>query len=89
MTARQKILQRLALADLPVPIHDLNLTGVSQTSASARLRELAKDGLVVSVPVKGKRFTAWMLTPQSDYKWAQDVETDIIHDEARGSDGAR
>ena len=70
-TARTKILQRLALADLPLPLHQLDLDGVSQAAASARLRELKKEGLVVSVPVKGKKFTAWMLTPQSDYRWEQ------------------
>ena len=71
VTARTKILQRLALADLPLPLHQLDLDGVSQAAASARLRELKKEGLVVSVPVKGKKFTAWMLTPQSDYRWEQ------------------
>jgi DNA-binding HxlR family transcriptional regulator len=69
MTARAKILQRLALAGEPLPLHKLNLEGVSQTAASARLRELHKDGLVISVPVQGKRFTAWMLTPESDYQF--------------------
>ena len=71
MTARQKILRRLALADLPLPIHALDIEGVSQTSASARLRELHREGLVVSVPVKGAKYTAWMLTPESDIDFAQ------------------
>lgn len=66
LTARTLILQRLALADLPLPIHDLNITGVSQTSASARLRELHREGLVVKYPVKGKKFDAWALRPESD-----------------------
>ena len=70
-TARTKILQRLALADLPLPLHQLDLDGVSQAAASARLRELKKEGLVVSVPVKGKKFTAWILTPQSDIDFSQ------------------
>ena len=71
MTARTLILQRLALADLPLPIHALDIPGVSQTSASARLRELAKEGLVVSYPVKGAKYTAWALVPESDYQWSQ------------------
>jgi hypothetical protein len=41
----------------------LNLVGVSETAASARLRELKRAGLVVSVPVPGKRFTAWAIAP--------------------------
>ena len=69
MTARTKILQRLALADLPLPIHDLNITGVSQTSASARLRELHREGLVVKYPVKGAKYDSWALKPESDSDW--------------------
>ena len=71
MTARTKILQRLALADLPLPIHDLNITGVSQTSASARLRELHREGLVVKYPVKGRKYDAWALRPESNYDMTQ------------------
>ena len=63
MNAKEKILHRLSLSDLPVPIHELNIQGVSQTSASARLREMAREGLVMSVPVNGARYTAWMLAP--------------------------
>lgn len=66
-TAREKILDRLALADNPLALHDLNIQGVSQAAASARLREMAREGLVVSVPVAGKRYTAWILKPDSDY----------------------
>lgn len=61
--ARHKIVARLRAASVPVAIHDLNLDGVSQTSASARLRELAREGVVQSVGVPGKRYTAWILTP--------------------------
>ena len=71
LTARTKILQRLALADLPLPIHALDIPGVSQTSASARLREMAREGLVVKYPVKGKHFDAWALTPESDIDFSK------------------
>lgn len=66
-TAREKILNRLALADNPLPLHELNIQGVSQAAASARLREMKREGLVLSVPVEGKRYTAWILKPESDY----------------------
>lgn len=61
MSAKDKILERLSKASDPLPVHEFNLPGVSQTSISARLRELSRDGRVESVPVPGKRFTAWKL----------------------------
>lgn len=61
MTARDLIVKRLAQATEPLPLHALNIPMVSQTAASARLRELAREGVVQSVPVSGKRFTAWKL----------------------------
>ena len=64
MTARQKIIARLYEAKEPLPLHSLNIEGVSQTAASARLRELARDQIVKSVPVEGKRYTAWVLNDQ-------------------------
>lgn len=63
MTAKEKILFRLRESSIPLPIHALDISGVSQTSASARLREMARDNLVRSVPVPGKRFTAWAIVP--------------------------
>ncbi len=63
MTARAKILAALHEAPWPLPIHRIPVEGVSQTSMSARLRELAREGIVVSYPVPGSRCTAWALTP--------------------------
>lgn len=63
MTARQALIARLYSAGEAVPIHALDIPGVSQTSASARLREMAREGLVQSVKVPGARYTAWKLTP--------------------------
>lgn len=68
-TARQKILRRLALADLPLAVHEIKADVVSDTSCSARLRELAREGLVVKYPVKSKKYDAWALAPESDYQW--------------------
>lgn len=61
MTARDKILMRLSGASRPLALHELDIPGVSQAAASARLREMAKENLVVSFPVPGKRFTSWAL----------------------------
>lgn len=65
MKARHLIAKRLYESKVPLPLHALNIEGVSQTAASARLREMKKDGLVISVPVPGARYTAWMLTPET------------------------
>lgn len=64
MSAKDKILAFLETSERPVPLHYMILDGVSQTSASARLREMARDNLVRSVPVPGKRFTAWAIVPK-------------------------
>lgn len=63
MTARAKIVKRLFEAQAPLPIHALNLDSVSQTSASARMRELAKDGIVEKVKVAGCRYDYWRMVP--------------------------
>ncbi len=63
MSARDAILARLAEATRPIPLHELDVIGVSQAAASARLREMARENLVESVPVPGKRFTAWRILP--------------------------
>lgn len=61
--ARALIIKRLYEAQAPVPLHALDIVGVSQTAASARLREMKREGIVVSVPVPGRRYTAWKLAP--------------------------
>lgn len=61
--ARHKIIARLYEAPGPLALHELGIPDVSQTSASARLRELAREGIVQSVKVPGKHYTAWTLTP--------------------------
>ena len=71
MTARDIILNRLAHASGPVALHELDLKSVSQTSASARLREMAREGIVKSVRVPGKRFTAWTLNEVSDIDFSK------------------
>lgn len=67
MKTKDLILNRLALSDSPLSLHEFGLKSISQTSLSARLRELKREGKVISVPVEGKRFTAWIIKPESDY----------------------
>ena len=64
MKAKDKILARLASSPWPTPLHKLDIPGVSECSASARLREMQREGIVYSVPVPGKKFTAWALVPK-------------------------
>ena len=64
LTAKEKIIARLSSSPWPVPLHNLDLPDVSECSASARLREMQREGLVVSLPVPGKKYTAWILAPK-------------------------
>ncbi len=66
MTARELILERLAHTEIPLALHQLKLGTVSESAASARLREMKREGLVVSVPIPGRKYTAWSLAPKSD-----------------------
>lgn len=61
MNAKTAILEVLSKASEPLAVHQFPYIGFSQTGISARLRELARDGKVESVPVPGKKFTAWRL----------------------------
>lgn len=64
MTAKEKILERLAHTEIPLALHQLKIGMVSESAASARLREMKREGLVVSVPIPGRKFTAWKLAPK-------------------------
>ncbi len=71
MTAKELILHRLSHANKPLALHELNLNTVSQAAASARLREMARDNLVASHKVPGKRYTAWTLNEVSDIDFSK------------------
>lgn len=57
--AADAILARLREAGRPLPVHELNIMGVSENGAATRLAEMARQGLVIGVPVPGKRFKSW------------------------------
>ena len=59
MKAKDAILSRLREFNRPVPVHELNVPGVSENAAATRLSEMAREGLVVGVPVPGFRYKAW------------------------------
>lgn len=71
MTAKEAILQVLQESDRPLAVFEFGLIGVSQTSISARLRELRRENKVYSAPVKGAKYTKWMIQPVSDYDMTQ------------------
>lgn len=62
MKAADRIIKVLHEASRPLAIHEMVLPGVSQTAASARLRELAKVGIVVGERVDGRAYKAWSIS---------------------------
>jgi len=64
-TARQEILRTLAMSTVPLAVHELGIPWVSDTAASARLRELAREGLVVGARAQGKPYKVWTISPDS------------------------
>lgn len=43
----------------PTPVHGINIFGHSQTAISARLREMAREGIVVGSRLDGKPYKTW------------------------------
>lgn len=64
MTARSEILKTLALAQRPIGVHEFYIGGTSQTAISARLRELARELLVVGETKPGKSYKVWSLAKE-------------------------
>lgn len=62
-TAKQQILEVLAVSKQGVPVHEFQIYGVSQTAISARLREMARVGQVVGHRLEGENFKRWTLAP--------------------------
>lgn len=63
ITARALIIKRLYESGVPLPVHALDIPQVSPTAASARLREMRRDGIVQKVKAPGQRYDLWRLTP--------------------------
>ena len=60
-TAKTEIIKKLAMTDKPLSVHEFDLPLYSQTNISARLRELAREGVVISQRVPGKAYKSWSL----------------------------
>lgn len=43
----------------PAPVHGINIFGHSQTAISARLREMAREGIVTGYKENGKPYKTW------------------------------
>ncbi len=71
MNAKEAIMNVLAEAHRPLAVHEIKARRVSDTSCSARLRELHRAGRVIKHKVIGKRFDYWSLTPDSDIDFSQ------------------
>ena len=63
MSAKQKILARLQSSLVPLAVHEILIPDVSQCAASARLREMARDGLVKGSVCPGKSYKIWTAAP--------------------------
>ena len=61
MTAAESILKRLSESSAPLAVHELNIWKCSDTAASARLRELAREGKVIGHIRKGTSYKEWSL----------------------------
>ena len=64
MTTSQAVVRVLSETDSPLAVHEFGLMGVSQTAISARLRELARDGVVVGVKHPTRAYKLWKMAPQ-------------------------
>ncbi len=60
MTVPQLILNRLAESS-NLALHEFNIFGSNQAAISARLRELARQGIVVGKVRKGTNYKEWSL----------------------------
>ena len=72
MTAKHKLIAHLYKSERPLAVHEIQIEGVSQTSASARLREMRRDGIVVKTKAEGKAYDLWSLA-QADLTLFQKV----------------
>lgn len=65
MSARSRIVARLYESQQALAVHEFGFTDIAQTALSARLRELARDGIVYGVKHPSKPFKVWAMVPQT------------------------
>lgn len=81
--AKELIYRRLRRSEHPLAVHELDITGVSQCSASARLREMARDGIVLSVPAPGKAYKLWTVPEMMKDIGESEADLEIYEAESR------
>lgn len=47
------------------PVHEIEIFGHSQTAISARLREMAREGIVTGERLSGKPYKVWRLSEKA------------------------
>lgn len=63
MTTSEAVVRVLSETDEALAVHEFGLMGVAQTAISARLRELAREGIVVGAKHPTKAYKVWRLNP--------------------------
>ena len=71
-TDEEKILARIREADRPLSLTELQIIGISESTAGARLREMTRAGLTFCEYRKGKRFKHWGLP-----EWSGPAQRDL------------
>jgi len=62
LNAKDRIINRMADAGVPLAVHEFSIDDVSENSVAARLRELRAGGKVFARMRAGKGFKEWLLT---------------------------
>lgn len=61
MTTKDAIIKVLHETDRPLAVHEFGFIGANHAAISARLRELARVGIVVGERVDGRAYKAWSI----------------------------
>lgn len=82
MTTRQAIIKCLYESHLPLAVHEFGFIGANHAAISARLREMARDGIVEGFRAEGKAYKVWRMIPRGALSGVMiDAALPIIHDE--------
>ncbi len=63
MTTREAIIETLSSSDRALAVFEFGFMGMAQTAISARLRELAREGIVVGAKHPKRAYKIWKLAP--------------------------
>ena len=68
MIAKEKILDRLSKAMMPLAVHEMKIEGYSENNIATRLSELAREGKVIGAYRKGTSFKEWQPIRKQEFK---------------------